>query len=109
MTPAVLVVDGCSQRKLARRCAAADLYSPSQLYRAARRYAEREGSAGWLIVSAKHGLVRPDTELDPYDERLPTRRDDLWTWRFRAQADFAGWLRDHPQYVTPGDGLTRPG
>jgi hypothetical protein len=45
-----------------------DLYI-SDLFRKRRAYAEASGHA-WFVLSAKHGLVRPDTVLDPYDETL---------------------------------------
>jgi hypothetical protein len=100
-----LVIVGCSDKKRAQRSAARDLYDRSQLFRAARRYAEREGTAGWLIVSARHGLLRPDREVDPYDARLPSG-DDVRYWAFGAQATFAGWLMENEKYVEPGHGST---
>jgi hypothetical protein len=35
----------------------------------ARRYVERSGSP-WFILSAKHGLLHPATQIAPYDETL---------------------------------------
>lgn len=32
-----------------------------------RKYAEATGDL-WFILSAKHGLVDPETELEPYDD-----------------------------------------
>jgi hypothetical protein len=57
---------------------ARDLYI-SPLFRAARAYAERRyGPERWFILSARHGLVRPDQLLAPYDLSLrqltPTER-----------------------------------
>lgn len=62
-----LVVVSCSKRKLKRRAEARDLYI-SPLFRLMRRYAEH-GKA-WRILSAKHGLLDPDTAIDPYDMTL---------------------------------------
>ena len=43
----------------------------SPLFRAARAYAERRyGPDHWLILSARHGLVDPETVLAPYDLSL---------------------------------------
>ena len=63
-----LILVGCVKSKLAHPAAARDLYT-SPLFRKARAYAERSG-APWFVLSAEHGLVRPTTELEPYDLRL---------------------------------------
>jgi hypothetical protein len=39
------------------------------LFQKSRAWAERNCDE-WLILSAKHGLVEPDAELEPYDETL---------------------------------------
>jgi hypothetical protein len=60
----------CSRLKADRPLPARELYV-SPLFRAARAYAERRyGSECWLILSAKHGLVDPETVLAPYDVTL---------------------------------------
>ena len=55
----------------------------------ARAWVERE-AAPWYILSARYGLVHPDTEIAPYDETLNTmgvaqRRE--WATRVKAQMD----------------------
>jgi hypothetical protein len=50
------------------RAIARELYT-SPLFRGRRAYVE-ESCETWFILSARHGLVDPDTELDPYDETL---------------------------------------
>lgn len=47
------------------------MYAPSQLFTASRRYAEATCDA-WFVLSAKHGLLRPDDIIEPYDARLTT-------------------------------------
>jgi len=59
---------GCSKEKLDHAAPARELYT-GQLFRAARAYAEATCDE-WLILSAKHGLVGPDTVLEPYDTTL---------------------------------------
>lgn len=59
---------GCVKLKLDRRAAAKDLYR-SPLWLRRRAFAEASGYP-WLILSAKHGLVDPDTRLAPYDLAL---------------------------------------
>ena len=62
------VVVGCVSQKQPHRASAKDLYV-SNLFRKRRAYAEASGLP-WFIMSAKHGIVQPDTVLDPYDETL---------------------------------------
>jgi len=66
--PTVVVLVGCSGPKLDRAAPARDLYT-SALFKKARAYAEALG-VEWGILSAKHGLVLPDTIVEPYDEKL---------------------------------------
>lgn len=69
----------CSKTKADQPTLARELYL-SPLFRAARTYAERSYDA-WLILSAKHGAVRPTTFLAPYDltlTRLPPARRQTW-------------------------------
>jgi hypothetical protein len=71
----------CSRRKARHPAPACELYV-SPLFRAARAYAERQyGPGRWLILSALHGLVDPDTILDPYDlslRQLSAREREAW-------------------------------
>jgi hypothetical protein len=75
---ATAILLGCVKTKLDNRAKARDLYC-SPLWRGRRAYAEASGLP-WLILSAKHGLVEPDSVLHPYDLRL----DDLPLSRRRA-------------------------
>ena len=60
----------CGRLKADRPLPARELYV-SPLFRAARAYAERRyGPDRWLILSARHGLVDPETVLAPYDLSL---------------------------------------
>lgn len=67
--PVVLL--GCVKSKRGERHPARDLYS-SPLWKARRHYAESSGR-GWFILSALHGLVDPDSLIDPYDLALADR------------------------------------
>ena len=53
---------------------------PSVWFQSARAYAERWGGR-WGILSYRHGIIAPDTILEPYDEHPPTRRLDQKAWR----------------------------
>lgn len=63
---------GCGKSKLDRPAKARDLYT-GNLFRAARTYAER-CTDEWLILSASHGVVEPDTILEPYERTLSSMR-----------------------------------
>lgn len=80
-----LVIVGCGKAKLGHPAAAKDLYT-GNLFQASRRYAEAFGSY-WVIASAKHGIVDPDTILTPYDQRLDgSGRDVLDAWGYVCQS-----------------------
>ncbi|OYY75783.1 MAG: hypothetical protein B7Y43_17925 [Sphingomonas sp. 28-62-20] len=66
MEPIYLVA--CVSQKLDRRARAAELYR-SDWFRKARTYVEETGSP-WFILSAAHGLVRPNDRLEPYNVTL---------------------------------------
>ena len=77
MTPHILIP--CGGAKLDHAAPARDLYTGG-LFRLARRFAEARGP--WWILSAKHGLVHPDTELEPYNLTLQghDREDYARVW-----------------------------
>ncbi len=58
----------CVSQKLDRRARAAQLYC-SDWFRKARTFVEETGGP-WFILSAAHGLVRPNKRLDPHDATL---------------------------------------
>lgn len=69
----------CAKSKLSRKARAAELYV-SPLFQKARGYAERHSNR-WFILSAKHGLVRPETTISPYNLTLKTMpREDRKLW-----------------------------
>ena len=59
---------GCVKRKSGWAGPARDVYV-SPLWRYRREYAERL-AVPWFILSAKHGLLAPDTLIEPYDLAL---------------------------------------
>jgi len=60
----------CVGKKRPRPMAAQDLYD-SDWFRKASKYAKQVAD-GWYILSAKHGLIAPETVIEPYDETLKT-------------------------------------
>jgi hypothetical protein len=63
---------GCSSVKLDHAAAARDLYR-SALFRKSSAWAEANCDQ-WYVLSAKHGLVHPDTVLEPYEAKLGSPR-----------------------------------
>ena len=63
-----LILIGCVKSKHNGSCTAKDLYN-SPLWRYRRAYVEWSGFP-WYILSAKHGLLAPETEIKPYDVAL---------------------------------------
>lgn len=63
-----VVLVACVKQKLDHPAPAKDLYT-SDLFRKERQYAERS-EVPWFVLSAKHGLVKPDEVLEPYDLHL---------------------------------------
>lgn len=73
-SPARLLILGCGAEKTPTvdgPIPAKDLYTGT-LFRARRKYAEASG-AKWMILSAQHGLIGPETPVLYYDRRI----DDL--------------------------------
>jgi hypothetical protein len=77
----------CASQKLQRPAPARELYV-SQLFKKASAYAGLTCDR-WYILSAKHGLVHPETVLEPYDQRLSGSRTSSvnkeWAARVRKQ------------------------
>jgi hypothetical protein len=68
------------ERGRAREWPAADVYT-SPLWVKRRAYAERQAPGAWAILSARHGLLRPDEPIAPYDAtlgELSVRERDGW-------------------------------
>lgn len=58
----------CSKSKAGRTTSARQLYR-GDLFRKSVAYAEAEG-ARWFVLSARYGLLHPDTIVDPYELTL---------------------------------------
>ena len=65
------VLIACASKKQEHPCRAADLYQ-SDLFRKNLRYAERLDPDEIFILSAKHGLLRLDEQVEPYNVTLNT-------------------------------------
>lgn len=77
--PRRIVLVACASSKRPEEARAEDLYT-SALFAKSKEWAKRHGDA-WLILSALHGVVRPEQVLQPYEQSLagtsaPERR--MW-------------------------------
>jgi hypothetical protein len=63
-----IVLVQCTNSKRDESAPARNLYDESAYFRDYRAYAIEKGDE-WYILSAKHGLLDPETVIDPYDER----------------------------------------
>ncbi len=72
MTTETIALVSCVKKKRAARCPAQDLYD-SDLFRKMRCYAKQH-SDRWFILSAKYGLLSPETEIEPYEQTLNNMR-----------------------------------
>jgi hypothetical protein len=70
MMPRGVCIVSCTAHKRDAPMRAENLYY-SELFYKSRRYAQAHYDA-WLILSAKHGLVRPCDNIAPYDCKLST-------------------------------------
>ncbi len=86
-SPSLCVV-GCGKSKLSHAAPARELYT-GPLFRDALGYATQPGRfAEVRIISAKHGLLRLDQVVEPYDLKLGSAD---------ADADGNGWVGAHTQ------------
>lgn len=61
----------CASQKQAAAAPAQDLYE-SELFRKSVGWMHRQNFDRWFILSAKHGLVKPEQILEPYNLTLNT-------------------------------------
>lgn len=90
----------CSSSKLTRAAPAWQLYT-SPLFRLSVRYlTETVGVHRWYVLSAKHGLVAPETVLKPYDQtltKMSTAERQAWGERVAEQVQ-AEWRRSGSEW-----------
>lgn len=83
-----VVLVGCCAEKLSIVAPARRMYR-SQLFLKAMDWAERNAEE-WRVISAAHGLIKPDEQLAPYDlavRDLSAERRDKWARRVARSLD----------------------
>ena len=98
----------CSATKLDRAASARDLYQ-GQAFKAARQIAEQNRADYW-ILSAKHGLIHPDTITAPYNDYLGAMtkaQRQAWGLMVCEQIKAAG-LAGQPALILAGKHYAAP-
>ena len=98
-----LTLVACASKKVSGNepIRAKDLYT-SPLFKMAREYAEHDDQA-WYILSAKYGLLHPDSVVTPYNMALTdmTRADQMeWGKAVREQMRETIFEEDFMAYYT---------
>lgn len=90
----------CVMSKRQVPSAAADLYT-SALFLKSRAWVQRHCDA-WFILSAKHGLLTPETRVKPYEltlKHLDAGKRRAWARQVREQMEKAGVLASGTAFV----------
>lgn len=89
-----VVICQCTDSKRSTPATAKRLYDESDYFQKQRAYAEAV-SDRWFIQSALHGLVEPDTMLEPYN-CSPSDLDDVEAWAEQIATDLDDNLKGNP-------------
>lgn len=77
--PIIFILISCVSQKLKKKSQARDLYI-SDWFSKAKTYADILGDQ-WMILSAKHGLLEPETMIEPYERSLyECKREERKIW-----------------------------
>jgi hypothetical protein len=92
----------CSAKKLPHAAPGDELYQ-GQAFKLARALAMRDADR-WAILSAKHGLVEPDTVIEPYDYALrdaSLEKRRAWGARVSAAMHARGYRGERVVILAP--------
>jgi hypothetical protein len=92
-----IVLVQCTAEKRDGRHRAKNLYDESTYFRKQRAYAQAKGDY-WLILSAKYGLVDPNSIIDSYDLHVDDL-EDTETWATDIATDLADGPASPPATV----------
>ena len=92
----------CGKNKRLESNIAKDLYI-GELFKKARRYSEKHHD-NWFILSALHGLVDPNIQLDPYEYTLnKASKDEIVKWSEKVSTELINTIDiDTTVYVYAG-------
>ena len=93
--PKTLGLISCTKKKQNYRCKAFEMYSASDLFRKAYAYAVKNYDFV-AILSAKHGLLFSDDEIEPYNLALnDLSSDEVKKWSKKVFEQMKNRLRLH--------------
>ena len=88
----------CVKKKRETAAAAKDLYT-SSWFRKARAHVEATGMP-WFILSAQHGLLDPDQEIEPYEKTLnKMKSSERKEWANKVMAQMEQRLPESEQII----------
>jgi hypothetical protein len=71
----------CTKLKQNYPCQAQEMYLQSTLFKKASNYIKQQHYDKWFILSAKYGLLEPNTIIEPYNTTLNNMNAlDIKTW-----------------------------
>lgn len=96
----------CAKTSKNYPCKVEEMYIDSALFRAALEYSKRNYN-GTYVLSTKHGLLKLDTIIEPYDESLTKKSQGeqiAWSDRVVGQifVEFGEWFNEHWYYFHTG-------
>jgi hypothetical protein len=80
----------CTKLKANYTCNAKEMYQKSTLFQKATKYVEQQEYDDWFVLSAKHGLLKQNQEIAPYDltlNSMKTGERKAWSEMVRKQID----------------------
>lgn len=88
---------GCVKGKRSEAAQAKDIYT-SDLFKGRRRWVETT-CGRWFVLSAEHGLLRPDEWTEPYEMSLDdATAEEVATWHRRTLNQIEEWLGELSRY-----------
>ena len=87
MTDNFVIIVGCSKRKKSYTCPAEEMYSESQLFSKTIKYIKNNYNCSYKILSAKYGIISPDTIIEPYDVTINSPLSIDMLYKIRSSLD----------------------
>lgn len=100
-----IVLISCVSQKLSHRAKVRDIYV-STLFKLNLKYAESLNPDGVYVLSAKHGLLDLEQEIEPYEQTLNNMKSKerrLWADKVLRQLDEAASLDESEFVFLAGD------
>ena len=94
--PPLLIIACCARKAAIASGTPTELYT-GHLFRNAVKWATRNG-VGWVVLSARYGIVLPTDVIDNYDQRMTTKGADAFQRTLDWPAAWYGWRLCSPTY-----------